>query len=188
MESLTHGTAGLLLAYALTLIGVLAILIRRQSPVSTLLLSPLVALPALVVGAIAASILSSVFKSASTALMVPANAALLLVTGASGGLWLNRKRQADDVHKRDTVVEQGTRSQGRTTKAGITLAGLDIPPLDERKHFKLMGTTGSGKSTAIRELLSGALARGDRALIADPDGGYLARFYNPDRGDVTCSA
>jgi type IV secretory pathway TraG/TraD family ATPase VirD4 len=55
---------------------------------------------------------------------------------------------------------------------------------DETKHFKLIGTTGTGKSTAIRELLSGALARGDRAIIADPDGGYLDTFYDPGRGDV----
>ena len=50
---------------ALTLSGVLAILIRRRSSIPTLLMSPLVALPALVVGAIATSILSGVFKSAS---------------------------------------------------------------------------------------------------------------------------
>ena len=48
----------------------------------------------------------------------------------------------------------------------------------------MIGTTGTGKSTAIRELLSGALERGDRAVIADPDSGYLNRFYNPTRGDV----
>jgi type IV secretory pathway TraG/TraD family ATPase VirD4 len=66
----------------------------------------------------------------------------------------------------------------------LTLAGLPVPLLDETKHFKFIGTTGTGKSTAIRELLAGALARGDRAVIADPDGGYLGRFYNPDRGDV----
>ena len=56
--------------------------------------------------------------------------------------------------------------------------------MDETKHFKMIGTTGTGKSTAIRELLEGALARGDRAVIADPDGGYLNRFYDPTRGDV----
>ena len=56
--------------------------------------------------------------------------------------------------------------------------------MDETKHFKMVGTTGTGKSTAIRELLEGALARGDRAVIADPDGGYLNRFYDASRGDV----
>jgi len=36
----------------------------------------------------------------------------------------------------------------------------------------------------MREILTNALARGDRAVIADPDGGYLERFYDPVRGDV----
>jgi type IV secretory pathway TraG/TraD family ATPase VirD4 len=59
-----------------------------------------------------------------------------------------------------------------------------IAPGDEVKHFKLIGTTGTGKSTAIRELLAAALDRGDRAVITDPDGGYLTRYYDPGRGDV----
>ncbi|MGH8305589.1 MAG: type IV secretion system DNA-binding domain-containing protein, partial [Steroidobacteraceae bacterium] len=41
-----------------------------------------------------------------------------------------------------------------------------------------------GKSTAFRERLSAALARGDRAVVADPDGGYLKHFYDAHRGDV----
>ena len=68
--------------------------------------------------------------------------------------------------------------------APLTLAGVVIDAQDETKHFKLIGTTGTGKSTAIRELLSGALARGDRAIVTDPDSGYLQRFYDRYRGDV----
>jgi type IV secretory pathway TraG/TraD family ATPase VirD4 len=66
----------------------------------------------------------------------------------------------------------------------VTLAGTAIPIGDETKHFKFIGTTGTGKSTAIEEILRTALARGDRAVIADPDGGYLRRFYDAGRGDV----
>jgi len=77
-------------------------------------------------------------------------------------------------------------SRGRQL-AGITLAGVPVPPADETKHFKLMGTTGAGKSTAIAELLTGALRRGDRAIIADPDGGYLRRFFDRRRGDAILS-
>ncbi|HTY95061.1 MAG TPA: type IV secretion system DNA-binding domain-containing protein [Steroidobacteraceae bacterium] len=66
---------------------------------------------------------------------------------------------------------------------GLTLAGKPLTPLDETRHFKLIGTTGTGKSTAIRELLGAALRRGDRAVIADPDGSYGARFFAPWRGD-----
>ena len=66
----------------------------------------------------------------------------------------------------------------------VTLAGVAIAPRDETKHFKLIGATGTGKSTAIRELIGAALRRGDRAVIADPDGGYTARFHDRYRGDI----
>jgi len=66
----------------------------------------------------------------------------------------------------------------------LRLAGIAIAAADETKHFKLIGTTGTGKSTAIRELLGAAIARGDRAVFADPDGGYMARFFDRYRGDV----
>jgi type IV secretory pathway TraG/TraD family ATPase VirD4 len=70
------------------------------------------------------------------------------------------------------------------SNASLSLAGIRIAEEDETKHFKFIGTTGTGKSTAIREILSSALARGDRAVVADPDGGYLNNFYEASRGDV----
>ena len=104
-------------------------------------------------------------------------------------------RLPDAAIKRGTEIQDGTMSAGaarraqiRASKRGaLTLAGVELDPLDETKHFKLIGTTGTGKSTAIRELLGAVLARGDRAIIADPDAGYLNRFYNSKAGDVILS-
>ncbi|HUA23840.1 MAG TPA: type IV secretion system DNA-binding domain-containing protein [Steroidobacteraceae bacterium] len=87
-----------------------------------------------------------------------------------------------------TTERGGGRGRGRERDAaGVTLAGIPVPLADETKHFKLIGTTGAGKSTAITELLSGALRRGDRAIVADPDGGYMRRFFDRRRGDVILS-
>jgi len=95
---------------------------------------------------------------------------------------LGRERERQSMAQVSSVR---TRGAGQSAAAsGISLAGLPVASVDETKHFKLIGTTGTGKSTAIRELLTGALARGDRAVIADPDGGYLARFYDARRGDI----
>jgi type IV secretory pathway TraG/TraD family ATPase VirD4 len=66
----------------------------------------------------------------------------------------------------------------------IVVGDRPLSLADETKHFKLIGSTGTGKSTAIRQILRGALGRGDRAVIADPDGGYRARFYCRYRGDL----
>lgn len=65
----------------------------------------------------------------------------------------------------------------------LTFVGWPVPWIDETKHFKVLGTTGTGKSTAIREILRDAMFRGDRAVIADPDGSYQKRYYTPERGD-----
>jgi type IV secretory pathway TraG/TraD family ATPase VirD4 len=89
-------------------------------------------------------------------------------------------------HKRGTLLEPAIKSLFASPRKGnhLTLAGQPLDPADETKHFKMIGTTGTGKSTAIRELLEGALERGDRAVIADPDGSYMNRFYDRSRGDV----
>jgi len=94
-------------------------------------------------------------------------------------------------YKRGALVETGWRVWNRMPAFSgwargrpLELAGLAVGPADETKHFKFIGTTGTGKSTAITELLEGALGRGDRAVFADPDGGYLARFHERGRGDV----
>jgi type IV secretory pathway TraG/TraD family ATPase VirD4 len=96
--------------------------------------------------------------------------------------------------RRETPV-RGTKLAGRdplrrlfwyfkaNSGESLTLAGKPITRLDETKHFKIIGTTGTGKSTAIRGLLAAALQRGDRAVIADPDGSYCARFFDAWRGD-----
>jgi type IV secretory pathway TraG/TraD family ATPase VirD4 len=104
---------------------------------------------------------------------------------------LSRRASAREAHKRGSRILDGRAVQRRTARLRLlrpepplTIAGVAIAPADEVKHFKLIGTTGTGKSTAIRELLAAALDRGDRAVITDPEGGYLARYHDPGRGDV----
>ena len=58
----------------------------------------------------------------------------------------------------------------------ITLAHVQISRSIERLHFLIGGTTQSGKTVTITEMLAGALKRGDRVVVADPNGGYYARF------------
>ncbi len=105
--------------------------------------------------------------------------------------WSLEGIDAMEWYKRGTLVASGWRARRGISNLKfwgadrtLHLAGSSVGPADETKHFKLIGTTGTGKSTAITELLAGALERGDRAVIADPDGGYLARFHDRSRGDV----
>src|SRR3984957_682938 len=100
------------------------------------------------------------------------------------------RRRDSNAHKRGALLADGKPMQRRSARRKklfsdcVTLAGVTIPHADETKHFKLIGTTGTGKSTAIRELLGCAIARGDRAVFADPDAGYVEHFYDRYRGDI----
>ena len=111
---------------------------------------------------------------------------LIFIASSSAltGSLLARRRSADAVERGTVLLREGVREPSSAGPAELTVAGCGIAMMDETKHFKMLGTTGTGKTTAIRELLTGALSRGDRAVIADPDGGYLSLYYDPTRGDV----
>ena len=103
------------------------------------------------------------------------------------GFAIRARRRPEATYKRGALVLQGARARRYARSRGessVTLAGVAIDPLEETKHFKLIGSTGTGKSTAIRQLMGDALRRGDRAVVADPDAGYATRFFDRGRGDV----
>jgi type IV secretory pathway TraG/TraD family ATPase VirD4 len=188
-----HGWPGLLSAYAVVQLSLLAGLIRGGAPARRILAAPLAAAPLTLACGAALGTASALGLSADDALLqLASGAALSGMLGYAVGRRLSRAPAVEQTHRRGALVNEAeppaTSSAGHARglggpRAGITLAGMAVAPEDEVKHFKLIGTTGTGKSTAIAEMLAAALARGDRAVIADPDGGYLRRFYQPQRGD-----
>src|SRR5919109_716610 len=60
---------------------------------------------------------------------------------------------------------------------------LRVPRQDESSHFLLMGDTGTGKSSLIRQLLEQIANRGEAAIVYDPALEFTPQFYEPDRGD-----
>jgi hypothetical protein len=66
----------------------------------------------------------------------------------------------------------------------LPTASFQVPRHLEASHFLLMGDTGSGKSSAIRQLLRQVQDRGESAIVYDPAMDFLGEFYNPERGDL----
>jgi hypothetical protein len=108
----------------------------------------------------------------------------MVCVAALMGAFLARRSLTSAVERGTVLVGEETRATQARGPGELTLGGYPLSLADETKHFKMIGTTGTGKSTAICELLTQSLGRGDRAVIADPDGGYLDLFYDPARGDV----
>jgi len=190
---LTQGWWGLAVAYAAVEAPLVAGLIRGRAPLAKLLLSPLLALPVTTAAAAGVAMVSPLAHalgiSSGGPLQLAFGTTIAAGIGYLSGIRLAGGLSVTPAHQRGAIVVRPkstamSRHPPRGADRGLTLAGLDIATEDETKHFKFIGTTGTGKSTAIQEVLSGALKRGDRAVIADPDGGYLARFYDARRGDV----
>lgn len=197
LNPLGHGRTGLLLIYVLCVLGWW--LGMRRARLSR---GPLLALLGCgVLTSVLAMVVWGVLWGLLGVLTPPAvpvwlayclSGVFYLLFGAIAGRLLGRPPGLPVLHLRGAQLISAAAAPHRSNShaagsaaraATLTLAAQPVSAPDETKHFKLLGTTGTGKSTAIRELLAGALARGDRALIADPDGSYLEAFYDPERAD-----
>ena len=125
-----------------------------------------------------------------------------LFIGAAMGLGLGvyvirllRRTMVDQ--GQDTMSDRvlsGTKVTGEAALAGTTSAqafggelaigAIPLPRRIETRHFAFLGTTGSGKTTALRQMLDGIEARGEPALIYDTSGEFIAHYYRPERGDI----
>jgi type IV secretory pathway TraG/TraD family ATPase VirD4 len=171
----------------------LAGLIRARAPFPKLLLSPVMAVPVTTAVAAGLALLNPLTYSlgiaTGSAVHLALGAAIAAGVGYASGVRLAAGISPVDSYQRGAIVVHAAASTQsprprRSRDRALTVAGIELAAQDETKHFKFIGTTGTGKSTAIQEVLGAALKRGDRAVIADPDGAYLRRFHDPRRGDV----
>jgi type IV secretory pathway TraG/TraD family ATPase VirD4 len=190
IQALTHGTSGLTIFYLIVLSASFVSLSKAKAAWNTYLIAMVVALPLLLAVALASFFSNALLHALHTdGDWMGLTLGVLVAVGIgliAGRVIADRRAPEEPQHRRGAYVSKTPlgNPNGVPVAAQVTLAGSSIPVGDETKHFKIIGTTGTGKSTAIREILNGALARGDRVVIADPDGGYMKRYYDPSRGDV----
>ncbi|EER20885.1 MULTISPECIES: type IV secretion system DNA-binding domain-containing protein [spotted fever group] len=68
--------------------------------------------------------------------------------------------------------------------SSIKFAGLSIVKNSERQHILITGTTGTGKTNMLNELLPQIRSNNEKAIIVDMTGSYVDRFYDPSNGDI----
>ena len=62
-----------------------------------------------------------------------------------------------------------------------SIAGIPYPERTETQHTIISGTTGSGKTVLISDLVAQIRARGERCVIYDKMGTYTRSFFDPAR-------
>lgn len=116
----------------------------------------------------------------------------LLGLGLCFGLavWMRdsgRKAGLDKYISGTRIVDERTLrnlTKRATNERSLHIATVGIPPNLECRHFAIIGTTGAGKTTVMRQMLDNVEARGEPALVYDTSGEFVAHYYKPERGDV----
>lgn len=80
-------------------------------------------------------------------------------------------------------IEKIMQKNKRLSNFIIGTERLPLPQYSEMQHYLFHGTTGSGKSTGIKEFLDFIRMRGDRAIIYDKSCTLVKQFYD-DRSDI----
>ncbi|MDE0355902.1 MAG: type IV secretion system DNA-binding domain-containing protein [Deltaproteobacteria bacterium] len=66
-------------------------------------------------------------------------------------------------------------------RASCRIAGIPWPRRAETQHTIVSGTTGSGKTVLISDLVAQVRARGERCIVYDKMGTYTRSFFDPAR-------
>jgi type IV conjugative transfer system coupling protein TraD len=107
-------------------------------------------------------------------------------------LWLQRRGDRQTANKPVRGDKLGSVSEvrkilkrnHRNSAFTLGLEQLPLPRFSEQQHFLFHGTTGSGKSTAIKELLEHIRRRGERAIVYDKSCNLVKEFYCPERDQL----
>jgi len=86
--------------------------------------------------------------------------------------------------RRNAGIRLRVQGESRGSKLVPWGRSYAIPKRLESSHIMLMGDTGSGKSSAIRQILRQVNDRGDTAIVYDPAMDFVGEFYSPERGDL----
>lgn len=100
--------------------------------------------------------------------------------------WLRKRgeKQAEDtLLKGDSIIPSDVLANQLVKSrcdSDLKLAGLPLIKNKETAHFIFNGTTGTGKSNAIKELLDQIRLRGDRVVVYDKSCSFFEEYYKPN--------
>ena len=116
---------------------------------------------------------------------------LLIGTGLAFGLFLiiakrgGRTKKSNFIRGREITsskdlnkkIVKGNRKE--KINDSYTIAGITYPPRGETEHLMIAGTTGTGKTIVIKDLLRQIKERGDKAIVYDYTGAFVEGYYDP---------
>ena len=102
-------------------------------------------------------------------------------------LWYGRFKSQDKQTKGGTVftaVEASKYLRLNSKASDFKIAGMPLVKNSETTHILITGTTGSGKSNCMHEILPQIREKNQTAILIDFTGEMISRYYDAGRGDI----
>lgn len=93
-----------------------------------------------------------------------------------------QKKEGSAVVLTDRQVKSKLTSLNKLSSFNI--GNMPLVKDTETRHFLVTGSTGSGKTNLMHQLLPQIEKKQQPAMIIDQTGEMVARYYNPERGDI----
>jgi type IV conjugative transfer system coupling protein TraD len=100
-------------------------------------------------------------------------------------IWRTGRKQREEQHVRGSTSVPAAEMERLLERHGIAsdlrICGVPLVKGTETGHLLVTGTTGSGKTQALIELLQSIRARGDRVICFSPSGDFVSAFFRPEK-------
>ncbi len=118
---------------------------------------------------------------------------LAMPIGSLAGAYFTSLFTAPPLPEIEVVIKRGTRIVPYASKTRkvvvkaienktVCLAGYEVAVKEEVRSFLMLGASGTGKSVAIDAMMHTIRPRGDRMMVADPNGAAMSKCWQA--GDV----
>ena len=92
------------------------------------------------------------------------------------------KKEGSAIILTSKEVRKKLKSMGKASN--LTIGDMPLVKDSEIRHFLVTGSTGCGKTNLMYLLLSQIEKKNQPAIVIDQTGEMIARYYNPERGDI----
>jgi len=83
-----------------------------------------------------------------------------------------------------TPLQVKLKLQLMSKDSNLCIGNMPLVKDSETRHFLVMGSTGSGKTNLMHNLLPQVKQKEQPAIVIDQTGEMIARYYNPERKDI----
>ena len=142
---------------------------------------------------------SELLQTPTTSTALGTSIILIVCLLLGGLLWFSVKQlldfkkvdgnvEIDDTNNRLIEGEElRQQTMGQPCSSRLSFAGIALPGKQDVANMMIVGSSGSGKTCSMKEVLASIRSSEKKALVYDRDGAFVSHFYRPEKDIILSS-